>query len=259
MKKTTSDIGMNKTGIATSPVDSADIIQAAQKRQPSHLGDDSLILKVRQQYAVETGGIGSVPPPASLKGVAKTAVDMLKGAKPTVFIDKLGERAAFERTGTRLYQGALAKFEVLGSWEGGPTREGLTRILNDELSHFGLVAEVLTKLGADPTAMTPCADVAAVTSMGLPAVVSDPRMNLRDTLHALLVAELTDNAGWEMLIELSRGLGHDTLAERFQLALDAEAEHLVMVRNWLSTGVTLEARATPVPRAEAGPGLTPTV
>lgn len=258
MKKTTSDIGMNKTGIATSPVDSADITQAAQKRQPSHLGDDSLLLKVRQQYMKETDGVGSVPPPASLKGVAKTAVDMLKGSKPTVFIDKLGERAAFERTGTRLYQGALAKFEALGSWEGGPTREGLERILNDELSHFGLVTEALTKLGADPTAMTPCADVAAVTSMGIPAVVADPRMNLRDTLSALLVAELTDNAGWEMLIELARGLGHDTLADRFQLALDAEAEHLRMVRGWLTAGVSLEARAAPVPKAEART-LSPTV
>ncbi len=258
MKKTTSDIGMNKTGIATSPVDGADITQAAQARQPSHLGDDSLLLKVRQQYTRESEGIGSVPPPASLKGVAKTAVDLLKGARPSVFIDKLGERAAFERSGVRLYQGALAKLEVLGSWEGGPTTEGLTRILNDELSHFGLVSEALTKLGADPTAMTPSADVAAVTSMGLPAVVADPRMNLRDTLHALLVAELTDNAGWEMLIELARGLGHDALAERFQLALDAEAEHLSRVRNWLSAGVTLEARANPVPQARPDP-LTPTV
>jgi hypothetical protein len=128
MKKTTSDIGMNKTGIATSPVDSADIIQAAKARQPSHLGDESLLLKVRQQYTLESKGVGSVPPPASLKGVAKTAVDMLKGSKPTVLIDKLGERAAFERTGVRIYQGALAKLEVLGSWEGGPTTEGLQRI-----------------------------------------------------------------------------------------------------------------------------------
>ncbi|MCP3136201.1 ferritin-like domain-containing protein [Pyxidicoccus xibeiensis] len=257
MKKTTSDMGMNKTGIATSPVDSADIIQEAQKRQPSHLGDETLLIKVRQQYARESPGVGSVPPPASLKGVAKTAVDMLKGSKPTVFIDKLGERLAFERTGTRLYQGALAKFDVLGSWEGGPTREGLQRILNDEMSHFALMTESLTKLGADPTAVTPCADVGAVTSMGLPAVVSDPRMNLRDTLHALLVAELTDNAGWEMLIELARGLGHDTLADRFQLALDAEAEHLTLVRGWLSAGVTLEARAEPVPQASPTLNATP--
>ncbi|MBZ4423008.1 ferritin-like domain-containing protein [Myxococcus sp. RHSTA-1-4] len=251
MKKTTSDIGMNRTGIATSPIDSADITQAALARQPSHLGDESLILKVRQQYALESEGVGSVPPPVSLKGVAKTAVDMLKGSKPTVFIDKLGERAAFERTGVRLYQGALGKLEALGSWEGGPTREGLERILNDELSHFGLVTEALTKLGADPTAVTPSADVVAVASMGIPAVVSDPRMNLRDTLSALLVAELTDNACWEMLIELARGVGHDTLADRFQLALDAEAQHLSMVRGWLSSGVTLEARAAPMPQAEA--------
>ncbi|MFP2930410.1 ferritin-like domain-containing protein [Pyxidicoccus sp. 3LG] len=245
MKKTTSDIGINRTGIGTSPIDGADITQEAQKHQPSHLGDGSLLLKVRQQYAREAEGVGSVPPPTTLKGVAKTAVDMLKGSKPTVFIDKLGERLAFERTGTRLYEGALAKYDVFGSWEAGPTREGLEKIYNDELSHFALLTEVMTKLGADPTAMTPCADVAAVASMGIPAVVADPRANLRDTLHALLVAELTDNAGWEMLIELARGLGHDGLADRFQFALEAEGVHLELVRTWLSAGVNLEARATP--------------
>ncbi|WP_408888249.1 ferritin-like domain-containing protein [Myxococcus faecalis] len=244
MKKTTSDMGLNRTGIATSPIDSADIFQQAQERLPSSAGDGSLILEVRQQYARESDGLGSVPPPANLKGVAKTAVELLKGAKPTVFLDKLGERLAFERSGSRLYEGALAKLDVYGTWEGGPTREGLERILDDELAHFGLVSETLTKLGADPTAMTPCADLVAVTSMGLPAVLSDPRTNLRQSLEALLVAELTDNASWELLIELARGLGHDTLADRFQLALDAEAEHLTLVRGWLASGITLEARAS---------------
>jgi len=244
MKKTTSDMGPNRTGIATSPIDSADIFQAAQKRAPSSPGDGSLLLEVRKQYSLESGGVGHVPPPANLKGVAKTAVELLKGAKPTVFLDKLGERLAFERSGSRLYEGALAKLDVYGSWEEGPTQEGLERILNDELSHFALISESLTKLGADPTAVTPCADLVGVMSMGLPAVLADPRTNLRQSLEALLVAELTDNASWELLIELARGLGHDTLADRFQLALDAESEHLVLVRGWLASGITLEARAS---------------
>ncbi len=252
MKTTSSDMGRNRTGVATSPIDSADITEEARKHQPSHPGDGSLILKVRQIYARDSEGLGSVPPPASLKGVAKTAVDTLKGAKPTVFIDKLGERLAFERTGTRLYEGALAKFDVYGGWDGGPTREGLEKIYNDELSHFLMLTEALKSLGADPTAMTPSADVTSVISQGIPALIADPRANLRQSLEALLVAELADNACWEMLIELARGLGHDTLADRFQLALDSEVQHLQWVRGWLVAGVEGEARRVPRPEERAG-------
>ncbi|WP_426756707.1 ferritin-like domain-containing protein [Myxococcus sp. Y35] len=252
MKTTTSDMGRNRTGVATSPIDSADITEEAQKRQPSHLGDGSLILKVRQIYAQESEGIGSVPPPASLKGVAKTAMDAIKGAKPTVFIDKLGARLAFERTGTRLYEGALAKLEVYGSWEGGPTREGLEKIYNDELSHFLMLTDAMKTLGADPTAMTPSADVTYVISQGIPSLMADPRANLRQSLEGLLVAELTDNASWEMLIDLARSLGHDTLADRFQLALDSEVQHLQWVRGWLSAGVSVEARRGDMGEERAG-------
>ncbi|GHG87560.1 ferritin-like domain-containing protein [Comamonas sp. JC664] len=258
MKTTTSDMGRNRTGVATSPIDSADITQEAQKHPPSHLGDSSLIGKVRQIYARESEGLGSVPPPASLKGVAKTAMDAIKGAKPTVFIDKLAARLAFERSGTRLYEAALVKFDVYGGWEGGPTREGLEKIYNDELSHFLMLTDALKTLGADPTAMTPSADVTAVVSQGLPLLMLDPRANMRQSLEALLVAELTDNACWELLIELARGLGHDTLADRFQLALDSEVQHLQWVRGWLAAGVSDEARAA-MPTAEGRAGAQPRV
>jgi hypothetical protein len=56
------------------------------------------------------------------------------------------------------------------------------------------------------------------------------------------VAELTDNASWELLIVLARELGHDNLAEDFQLALDAEQEHLMLVKGWLTAGTRLEAQ-----------------
>ncbi|NOJ95452.1 ferritin-like domain-containing protein [Corallococcus coralloides] len=243
-KDTIADVGMNRTGIKTSPVDSKDIIAEAERAKPSSPGDAQAIAEVRKQYMRESGdGLGRVPPPSSLKGMAKTAVDMLKGGKPTVFIDKLGERLAFERSGVRLYEGALAKLDVFGGWEGGPSRELLTKIMDDELSHFALLTEAMEKLGADPTAMTPSADLTSVISMGVPAAISDARTNLRQAMQALLVAELTDNASWELLIDLARGLGHDSLADRFQLALDAEAEHLALVKGWLAAGMATEARA----------------
>jgi rubrerythrin len=248
MKKTSSDVGLNRTGIQTSPIDSKEAIEGAKQGLPSSLGSEAGILEVRAVYAKESDGLGTVPVPATLKGMFQTAKEMLKGTKPTVFIDKLGERLGFERTGVRLYQAALLKFDIHGTWEGGPSREQLEKILRDELSHFMLVREAIEKLGADPTALTPSANLVSVASKGIPEVLVDPRTNLVQCLEALMVAELTDNAGWELLIELAQGLGQTELVEQFEQALGVEAEHLMLVRRWLSAGVTGEARV----REEAG-------
>ncbi len=241
MKKTSSDVGLNRTGIQTSPIDSKEAIEGAKQGLPSSLGTEAGILEVRALYAKEGDGLGTVPVPATLKGMFQTAKEMLKGTKPTVFIDKLGERLGFERTGVRLYQAALLKFDVHGTWEGGPSREQLEKILRDELSHFILVREAIEKLGADPTALTPSANLVSVASKGIPEVLVDPRTNLVQCLEALMVAELTDNAGWELLIELAQGLGQNNLVDQFEQALGVEAEHLMLVRRWLIAGVTGEA------------------
>jgi rubrerythrin len=242
MKKTTSDVGLNRTGIQTSPIDSKEAIEGAKQGMPSSMGSEAGILEVRALYAKESDGLGTVPVPATLKGMFKTAKELLKGTKPTVFIDKLGERLGFERTGVRLYEAALLKFDVHGTWDGGPSRDQLEKIRRDELAHFVLVREAIEQLGADPTAVTPSADLVSVASKGIPEVLVDPRTNLVQCLEALLVAELTDNAGWELLIELAQGLGQTDLVEVFEEALGVEAEHLLLVRRWLSAGVTGEAR-----------------
>lgn len=241
MKTTSSDVGFNRTGIQTSPIETEEAIEGAREGIPSSPGDGSGILAVRAAYSVESPNVGSVPVPATFKGLLTTTKDFLKGNKSTVFIDKLGERLAFERTGVRLYEGALAKFDLHGTWPGGPSREQIESIYRDELSHFALIRETMETLGADPTAITPSADLIAVASKGAPEVLADPRTNLVQSLEALLMAELTDNAGWELLIELARGLGQDAIAEQFQVALEAEAEHLLLVRRWLAAGVTGEA------------------
>ncbi|HEX8823164.1 MAG TPA: ferritin-like domain-containing protein [Archangium sp.] len=242
MERKASELGMNKTGIATSPVGGKKTIEGAEKYSPDVPGDASGIWKERQAYARESENLGSVPPPVTMKGMAKTAVDMLKGGRSTVFIDKLGQRAGFERTGVRLYEAALSKLDVFGTWEGGPSREQLEKIRLDELSHFALVKRSIEKLGGDPTALTPAADLQANMSEGVPRMLTDPHVNLLQSLDGLLTAELVDNASWELLIELARELGHTALAEDFQRALDVEQEHLALVRSWIATGTMLEAR-----------------
>lgn len=241
MKKTSSDVGLNRTGIQTSPIDSKEAIEGARQGLPSSLGSEAGILEVRARYARESDVLGTVPVPATLKGMLQTAKELLRGNKPAVFIDKLGERLGFERTGVRLYQAALLKFDIHGTWTAGPSREQLEKIHRDELAHFLIVREALEKLGADPTALTPSADLVSVASKGIPEVLVDPRTNLVQCLEALLVVELTDNAGWELLIELAQGLGQAGLVEQFEQSLSVEAEHLMLVRRWLTAAVTGEA------------------
>jgi ferritin-like metal-binding protein YciE len=55
-------------------------------------------------------------------------------------------------------------------------------------------------------------------------------------LEAALVAELTDNACWEALIELAREAGEDALVQQFQEALTSEQDHLAKVQAWVAAG-----------------------
>jgi hypothetical protein len=234
--KTAEDIGTNRTGIATSPLEAPEVIAGAEQGGSSP-GDESAVAALRTAYARQAEPVGSVPPPVSIKGAVKTVAQALKGEKASVFIDKLGERLAFERTGVRLYALAMVKAETFARWEGAPSVADLAAIQRDELEHFGLLQQCAKDLGADPTAMTPSADVAANLSKGIPAVLADPRTDLRHCLEGLLVAELSDNAGWEGLILLARDLNQDRMVEQFEHALEQEQDHLKRVKDWLRQGV----------------------
>src|SRR5688500_6762379 len=116
MKKPT-DIGKNRTGIATSPIDSARLVDEQQRYAPPP-GDAQALAAERLLWSTDAPPVGTMPPPATVKGVAKTAFQMIQGHRPTVFLDKLGERLAFGRTGTRLYEALLVKFEAAHVHEG---------------------------------------------------------------------------------------------------------------------------------------------
>ncbi|XYH95116.1 ferritin-like domain-containing protein [Sorangium sp. So ce1128] len=238
-------IGTNMTGIATSPLDSKELIEAALAIPPSSPGSEADAAAVRTEYAAGSGTVGSVPPPASLKGMVKAVGELIQGRPPALLIDKLGERLQFERSGTRLYEALIAKYDAEGSFEGGPTRADLEVIRDDELRHFALLKSAMERLGADPTAMTPGADVIGLASAGVLAVAVEPRINFGQSLQALLVAELTDNDSWRMLIDLATAYGQDEMAAEFRVAEQHEVRHLELVRAWLSSKLALDARGAP--------------
>jgi rubrerythrin len=221
----------NRTGVSRDPDLSKDMMKGAKDTIDGT--DVQQFLETRLVDMRHDVPVATMPPPAHPEKLGSAFL-----------LDKLGERLAFERAGTRLYETLLAKLDANGGFPGGPTRDQLEKIRNDELSHFALLEGVIGRLGGDPTAVTPSANLVAVESRGLCATINDPRTTLAEGLHAILVAELTDNAGWEQLIDVVQELGETELAAWFREALTEEQEHLERVQMWL--------RADAVGRLDAG-------
>jgi rubrerythrin len=227
----------NRTGIMTNPELSIELIEGAKQTVPSSQGDATELASVRSEYIEEGVPIGS--PPVMME-VSENGESVGQFEGLAVLLDKLGERLAFERQGTRLYEAFLQKCESLTLEDGsGPSVEELRHICEEELEHFHLLQNAITALGGDATVQTPSADIAGVLGHGVMQVVSDPRTTIPQTLQAMLTAELVDNDGWQMLQELAAELGQDDLEEQCGRAYEEEQEHLEKVREWL-TSMTMD-------------------
>lgn len=244
------DLGANRTGTLTAPARRAEMAENTDAVVAQPLDAMGLGL-ARAELSSDAPPVGTMPIPGTVRGAAKTVVEALKGEKLSVFLDKLGERLAFERTGVRLYEAVLAKLPGAEVSEGDLSAVELRRFREEELQHFLLVQEAIERLGGDPTAVTPCADVAAVQSQGLVQVVTDPRTTLTQCLDALLTIELVDGDGWKHLIAMCEAIGQEELARRFTQALAEEDVHLSSVRRWIAQRLGL-ALGAKLPAPEFG-------
>jgi ferritin-like protein len=240
-------MGMNRTGLKASPLVADELLELMEMQDdvPAPAIDADAL---RRAYRDEAEPVGSVPPPASLKGVFGAAKEALSGHRMHVLLDKLGERAAYERAGVRLYDAMLRKVDGADDLPPGLSVAALREIRDDEASHFGLLVDAIERLGGDPTTQTPCADVAAVQGMGLMQAMNDPRTTTPQALQTLLAAELIDVASWELLVSLADGFGQDELANRFNLAHARELEHEEKVRGWLAATLNERALGNAQPR-----------
>ena len=238
------DSAMNKTGIDMSPIDIQELLSGVEASNPSSQGDEQTLASYRSSYIMDADPIGSVPVPGSLKGAAKTGMQKLMGRKPEVLLDKLGARLAFERAGTRLYDALLSKCLSRSDEADGLPMDRLREFRNEEAQHFALVWDAMKGLGADPTAVTPGADIDGVASIGLMQVMTDPRTSVVQSLHAIHIAELADHDGWELLIKLAEELGQDDMASKFKRALVEEEQHLATIRELIEKACLSEAGVT---------------
>lgn len=235
----TEHVGMNRTGIQMSPIDSKAMQDVDTSMVSTDGGNEAALAGIRNDYIANADALGSIPLPGTVTGVMNMGFQMLKGDSPHILLDKLGERLAFERTGTRLYDALITKCEVMLAGDISMTIDDLEQIRADEARHFKLIAEAITSLGGDPTSQTPSADLAGVESMGLVQVLNDPRTSIAQSLHAIMTAELSDKAGWETLVALADEHELTDMVDDFTNALNQEREHLALVQTWYEEAIGL--------------------
>jgi rubrerythrin len=222
--------GRNHTGLAPHPKEREDMMRGVQEFRPTSSGGPDQIAQIRIAYA-RTGG-----PHGTMSAAAVDAARL-------PVLDKLGARLQFERTGTRLYDALISKLDAYGVFEGGPTRQQLLELRDQEHAHSLLAQDLIRALGGDPTMVTPCASLQATASRGIADVLTDPRTNLIEGLEAILVAELADQDSWAALARSAESLGDAALTAKITQAQQTELQHLKKVRGWLEAADRLRAKA----------------
>ncbi|TMQ12824.1 MAG: ferritin-like domain-containing protein [Deltaproteobacteria bacterium] len=219
--ETSTTPGANHTGLAVHPQQLQEMIEGTAEFPPTSSGGPAGIAELRVAYA-RAGEPHATMPTSSTVSAARLPL-----------IDKLGARLQFERTGTRLYDALISKLDAYGSFEGGPSRQQLLEIREQELGHALLVQDLIKSLGGDPTVITPCASVQATASKGIGDVLLDPRTSFVECLETILVAELADQESWAALVRAAEALGESSLTQKITRAQQTEVEHLTKVRGWL--------------------------
>jgi bacterioferritin (cytochrome b1) len=239
--KEAAEFGMNKTPTQLNPSMTQSMIEGYEEFPP-HCEDMAMdAFTMRKSYIESAEQLGAVPLPSTLRGAVRTGIQAIKGNSPSVLIDKLGERLAFERSGVRLYDALITKCQ---SAEPVLDISTLEQFRDDEAEHFALVQDCIVSIGGDPTAQTPGADSSGMAAMGLMQVMNDPRSSIPQCVEAILMAELADVAAWELLIELVNEAGLSEYVARFEQAKLTEDQHMQTIKDWLqSLTLTNEIRA----------------
>lgn len=156
-------------------------------------------------------------------------MDKLMNYDKARVIDVLNERLAFERSGVKLYDQILMKIRLSND-------PAITRVLdqmqehrNEEKEHEEWLEAQIRSLGGTAHEETEHSRLITRESQGIEDVImNDPA--LPHLFHALLAAELVDNAGWDLLVQLADEAGDRTAKREFKKRLHEEEEHLVLMR-----------------------------
>jgi len=144
-------------------------------------------------------------------------------------LDLLNERLTFEREAFKLYDAVVQNMQAASSPEVGRMLPTMKEHRDQEKEHEEWLEAQIRSLGGDAHARTEMGELISAECAGVDKVVTTDK-NLVHQLHALLTAELIDNAGWELLLELADDADDREARCDFRKRLHEEEEHLTFVR-----------------------------
>lgn len=155
-------------------------------------------------------------------------------------LDVLGARLAFERTGVRLYDSVIQKVERGADPRYQRMLDKLRDIRAEEKEHEEWLEAQIRSLGGDAHAETTLAKLEAEEAQGITHIIIDGHDDVLHVLHALLAAELADNAGWDLLVKLADETGDREAQRGFRRRLVEEMDHLAFVREAVIRAAEIE-------------------
>ena len=145
-------------------------------------------------------------------------------------LDLLLARLAYERAGVKLYDTILARMRASGSQDVMRMEQEMAEYRDEEKEHEEWLEEQIRAAGGDAHGDSEMARLEETEASGVEQIVLGGREPLSKMFHALLVAELGDNAGWDLLAQLAAEAGDHEAKRAFKKRLHDEEEHLLFVR-----------------------------
>jgi bacterioferritin (cytochrome b1) len=144
-------------------------------------------------------------------------------------IDALNERLTFERAGVKLYDAILKDAAATQNAEVARMVPSLKLHRDQEKEHEEWLEAQIRALGGDAHGKTEMSELISAESAGVEKVITTDH-NIVHQMHGLLTAELVDNAGWELLLELADDADDAVARGEFRRRLHEEEEHLIFAR-----------------------------
>lgn len=145
-------------------------------------------------------------------------------------LDLLNERLKYERSSVKLYDSLIEKVKRAGDANIMRMMPQLKEHRGQENEHAEWLEQQIRDLGGNAQADTDMSQLIQKEAKGIEEVMLDGDMNIMHQFHALMAAELVDNAGWDLLVQLADEADDGDARRAFKKCLHEEEEHLELVQ-----------------------------
>jgi bacterioferritin (cytochrome b1) len=165
---------------------------------------------------------------------------------PEKLLDLLTERLTFERSGVKLYDIVMSKMQASQDKTIAGMIPQLKKQRDQEKEHEEWLEDQVRALGSDAHTETDLSELVLRESRGVKEVVESDD-ELTHLFHALLVAELVDENGWKLLVQLADEAEDQEALKSFIQRAREEEDHLLYIRTVVAAYARREILDSPIP------------